>query len=203
MRFCRFNTCRWMRGQGSVFPPSIDRGSVFIACPRRLGPFPSTGPGLRQPLPWLSQRRGLLRPSHPGLAGGGRLRPGSLGGLRGGRARAALRRAWKLCGVGGRAARFAGVLRDATWSMRQGGRPFPAPLWAKPIIHGGLLCITTIRECVRVPTPAQLSSAGCAGGFRGTALHARFTALRGSRSRGAGVSSWHRGERNCPATASK
>src|SRR5919109_1007439 len=203
MRFCSLNTCRWMRVQGSVFHPSIDRVIVFIACLLRLGPLPSTVPGLRQHIPWLSQRRWLLRPSHPGLACGGHLLPGSLGGLGGGRARAALLRSWKLCGVVLRAALFAGVLRDALWITSQGVQPFPTPLWAKPIIHVGLLFITTIRECVRVPPHTQLYSAGCAGGCSGTALHARFTALRVSRSRGACVSSWHRGERNCTSTASK
>ena len=79
----------------------------------------------------------------------------------------------------------------------------PCLFWAKPITHVGLLFITTIPECVRVPTPAQLCSAGCAGGFSMTAFHARFTALRVSRSHGACASSWHQGERNCTSTASK
>ena len=126
-----------------------------------------------------------------------------LGGLRCGRARAALLRSWKRFVVVLRAALFAGVLQDAPWIMRQYVQPFPMPLWAKPIIHVGLLCITTILECVRVPTPAQLCSAGCAGGFSMTAFHARFTALRVSRSHGACASSWHHGERNCTSTASK
>src|SRR5215468_10765801 len=156
MRFCSLNTCRWMRVQGSVFHPYIDRAIVFIAYPLRLGPLPSTVPGLRQHILWLFQRRWLLRPSLTGLACGGHLLPESVGGLGGGRARAALRRSWKLCGVVCRAARFAGVLRDAVWSTSQGGQPFPMPCWAKPIPHVGWLFITTIRECVRVPTPAQL-----------------------------------------------
>jgi hypothetical protein len=102
-----------------------------------------------------------------------------------------------------RAALFAGVLRDATWLMSQYVQPFPMPFWAKPIIHVGLLFITTIPSCVRVPTETQLCSAGCAGGFSGTAFHARFTTLMVSRGRGACASSWHRGERNRTSTASK
>jgi len=102
-----------------------------------------------------------------------------------------------------RAALFGGVLRDATWIMSQYVQPFPMPFWAKPIIHVGLLFITTIPSCVRVPTETQLCSAGCAGGFSGTAFHARFTTLMVSRGRGACASSWHRGERNRTSTASK
>ena len=203
MRFCSLNTCRWMRVQGSVFHPYIDRVIVFIACPLRLGPLPSTVPGLRRHILWLSQRRWLLRPSHPGLACGGHLLPESVGALRGGRARAVLLRSWKLFGVVCRAALFAGVLRDAFWITSPCVQPFPMPFWAKPIIHVGLLFITTIPECVRVPTRAQLCSAGFAGGFNVTAFHARFTTLIVSRSRGACASSWHQGERNRTSTASK
>src|SRR5215470_11952264 len=126
-----------------------------------------------------------------------------LGGLRCGRARAALLRSWKLFVVVLRAALFAGVLRDATWIMSQYVQPFPMPFWAKPVSHVGLLFITTIPECVRVPTHTQLCSAGCAGGCSVTAFHARFTTLMVSRSRGACASSWHRGERKCTSTASK
>jgi hypothetical protein len=144
MRFCSLNTCRWMRVQGSVFPPYIDRAIVFIAYPLRLVPLPSTVPGLRQHILWLSQRRWLLRPSHTGLACGGHLLPESVGALGCGRARAALLRSWKLFGVMLRAALFAGVLRDALGIMRQYVQPFPMPFWAKPIIHVGLLFITTI-----------------------------------------------------------
>lgn len=203
MRFCSLNTCRWMRVQGSVFHPYIDRAIVFIAYPLRLGPLPSTVPGLRQHILWLSQRRWLLRPSHTGLACGGHLLPESVGGLGGGRARAALLRSWKLFGVVCRAALFAGVLWDAVWITSQGVQPFPMPFWAKPITHVGLLFITTILECVRVPTRAQLCLAGFTGGFSVTAFHARFIALRVSRSHGACASSWHQGERNRTSTASK
>src|SRR5215831_18244964 len=203
MRFCSLNTCRWIRVQGSVFHPYIDRGIVFIACLLRFVPLPSTVPGLRQHILWLSQRRWLLRPSHTGLACGGHLLPGSVGGLGGGRARPALLRSWKLFGVVCRVALFAGVLRDALWITGLRVQPFPMPFWAKPIIHVGLLFITTIPSCVRVPTHTQLCSAGFAGGFRVTAFHARFTTLMVSRSRGACASSWHRGERNCTSTASK
>ena len=128
MRFCSLNTCRWMRVQGSVFHPYIDRVIVFIACPLRLVPLPSTVPGLCQHILWLSQRRWLLRPSHTGLAYGGHLLPGSHGGLRGRRARAALLRSWKLFGVVCRAALFAGVLRDAFWITSLGVQPFSMPL---------------------------------------------------------------------------
>jgi hypothetical protein len=203
MRFCRVNTCRGIRAQGRGFQPDIDRGIVSIACLLRFVPLPSTVPGLRQPILWLSQRRWLLRPSPTGLACGGHLLPGSVGGLGGGRARQAGRRSWKLFGVVCRVALCAGVLRDALWITGLRVQPCPRPLWAKPIIHGGLLFITTIPSCVRVPTPAQLCSAGCAGGFRGTAFHARFTTLMVSRSRGACASSWHRGERNGTSTAAK
>ena len=203
MRFCSLNTCRWIRVQGSVFHLYIDRVIVFIACPLRLVPLPSTLPGLRQHIPWLSQRRWLLRPSHSCLACGGHLLPGSVGGLGGGRARAALLRSWRLFVVVLRAALFAGVLRDATWIMSQCVQPFPMPFWAKPIIHVGLLFITTILACVRVPTHTQLCSAGFPGGFSVTAFHARFITLIVSRSHGACASSWHRGERNCTSTASK
>src|SRR5215831_7845325 len=180
-----------MRVQGSVFHPYIDRGIVFIACPLRLGPLPSTVPGLRQHIPWLSQRRWLLRPSHACLACGGHLLPGSLGGLGCRRARQALLRSWKLFDVVCRVALFAGVLWNASGSRVHVFSLSPCPFWAKPITHVGLLFITTILECVRVPTPAQLCSAGCASGFSMTAFHARFTALRVSRSHGACASSWH------------
>jgi hypothetical protein len=79
----------------------------------------------------------------------------------------------------------------------------PCPFWAKPITHVGLFHITTILKCVRVPTRAQLCSAGFAGGFSVTAFHARFIALGVSRSHGACASPWHLGERNCTSTAPK
>ena len=79
----------------------------------------------------------------------------------------------------------------------------PCPFWAKPITHVGLFHITTILKCVRVPTRAQLCSAGFAGGFSVTAFHARFTALMVSRGRGACASPWHLGERNYTSTAPK
>jgi hypothetical protein len=124
--------------------PSIDRVIVFIACLLRLMPLPSTLPGLRQHIPWLSQGPWLLRPSPSCLACGGHLLPGSVGMLGCGRAREELRRSWRLFVVVLRVARFAGVLREATWIMGQCVQPFPMPFWAKPIIHVGLLFITTI-----------------------------------------------------------
>jgi hypothetical protein len=163
----------------------------------------AAGERLRQHILWLSQRRWLLRPSHAGLACGGPLLPGSVGGLGCGRARQALLRSWKLFGVVCRVALFAGVLRDVVWITGLRVQPFPMPFWAKPITHVGLLFITTIPECVRVPTPAQLCSAGWAGEFSVTAFHARFIALMVSRSHGACASSWHQGERNRTSTASK
>ena len=45
--------------------------------------------------------------------------------------------------------------------------------------------------------------AGCSGGFRGTAFHARFTRLMVSRSRGAYASPRHLGERHGTSTAPK
>src|SRR5437016_4297342 len=77
----------------------IDGLIVFIACLLRLVPLPSTVPGLRQHIPWLSQGPWLLRPSHTYLACGGRLLPGSVGRLGSGRTRQALRSSVKLCGV--------------------------------------------------------------------------------------------------------
>jgi hypothetical protein len=62
-RVCRWHTWRWRRLQGSVCPPSLGRLTVVLACGLRRGPFPSPLPGLRQPLPWRSQGRLLLRPS--------------------------------------------------------------------------------------------------------------------------------------------
>src|SRR5262249_25418439 len=144
MRFCSLNTCRWIRVQGSVFHPYIDRVIVFIACPLRLMPLPSTVPGLRQHIPWLSQGPWLLRPSLSCLAYGAHLLPWSVGMLGRGRAREELLRSWRLFGVVCRVVLFAGVLRDATWIMSQCVQPFPMPFWAKPIIHVGLLFITTI-----------------------------------------------------------
>ena len=79
----------------------------------------------------------------------------------------------------------------------------PCPFWAKPITHVGVFHITTIPECVRLPTHAPLCSAGFAGGFRVTAFHARFIALRVSRCHGACASPWPRGERNGTSTAPK
>src|SRR5438128_940928 len=38
----------------------------------------------------------------------------------------------------------------------------PCPFWTRPITHVGLSHMTTIRSCVRVPTPAPL----CSTGFR-------------------------------------
>jgi hypothetical protein len=125
--FCSLNTCRWMRVQGSMLHPYIDRVIVFIAYPLRLVPVPSTVPGLRQPILWLSQRPWLLRPSHAGLTCGGHLLPGSIGGLGCGRAREALLRSWKLFGVVCRVALFAGVLRDALWITGLRVQPFPMP----------------------------------------------------------------------------
>jgi hypothetical protein len=79
----------------------------------------------------------------------------------------------------------------------------PCLFWAKPITHVGLFHITTILTCVRVPTRAQLSSAGFASGVSVTAFHARCIALRVSRRHGACASPWHLGERNCTSTVPK
>ena len=102
-----------------------------------------------------------------------------------------------------RVALFAGILRDAPGSREEVSSHSPCPFWAKPISHVGLFHMTTIQKCVRVPTHAPLCSAGCAGGFSGTAFHARFTALRVSRHRGACASPRHLGERNYTSTALK
>jgi hypothetical protein len=79
----------------------------------------------------------------------------------------------------------------------------PCPFWTKPITHVGLPHITTIQTCVRGPTHTQLCSAGFPGGFKVTALQARFTVLMVSRGRGACASLRHLEERNCTSTVSK
>src|SRR5262249_21710500 len=88
-------------------------------------------------------------------------------------------------------------------SRGHGASLSPCPLGAKPITHGGLLCVTSIPECVRVPPPAHLCAAGGTGGCSLPALHARFTALRVSRRHGACASSWPQGERTCTSPASQ
>ena len=74
MRFCSLKTFRWMRFQGSVSHLSIGADvAVVIASPLLLTPLPSTSPGLRQPIPWLSHRPLLLSPSFSSPACGGHL----------------------------------------------------------------------------------------------------------------------------------
>src|SRR5262245_19012816 len=64
MRFCSLKTSRWICFQGSVSHLSIGvTAAVVIASPLLLTPLPSTSPGLRQPIPWLSPRPLLLSPS--------------------------------------------------------------------------------------------------------------------------------------------
>ena len=64
MRFCSLKTCRWICFQGSVSHLSIgDVPTVVIAFPLLLTPLPSTSPGLRLPISWLSHERLLLSPS--------------------------------------------------------------------------------------------------------------------------------------------
>ena len=120
-----------------------------------------------------------------------------------GRARRELRRSWVPFGVACRAALFAGILLGC---LLDHAKKCPAILRAHfgpSPTHVGLFHITTIQKCVRVPTHAPLYSAGFAGGFRVTAFHARFIALRVSRRHGACASPRHLGERNCTSTAPK
>src|SRR5215471_1511264 len=74
MRFCSLNTFRWSCFQGSVSHLSIGAvATVVIASPLLLTPLPSTSPGLRLLIPWLSHRPLLLSPSCSSLACGGHL----------------------------------------------------------------------------------------------------------------------------------
>ena len=106
------------------------------------------------------------------------------------------------------AAARSGIVSAAVFGMPAGSREevssrSPCPFWTRPITHVGLSHITTIPECVRVPTPAPLCSAGFAGEFDVTAFRSRFTSLRVSRSSGERASPRHLGERNCTSTAPK
>src|SRR5262245_53965481 len=72
MRFCSLKTFRWRCFQGSVSHLSIgDVPPVVIASPLLLTPLPSTAPGLRLLIPWLSHGPLLLSPSFSSLACGG------------------------------------------------------------------------------------------------------------------------------------
>src|SRR5918992_4793049 len=74
MRFCSLKTFRWICFQGSVSHLSIGAvATVVIASLLLLTPLPSTSPGLRQPIPWLSHRLLLLSPSFSSPACGGHL----------------------------------------------------------------------------------------------------------------------------------
>jgi hypothetical protein len=191
-------TFRWTRVQGRVFHRSIGAvASVVIASPPRLVPLPSTLPCRCQQIAGRSPARWLLRPSLALAASGCHLRPT-------GESREGVTPFLDaVChGVEGR------TVRRDTFGRPSGAREevssrSPCPFGAKPITHVGLFHITTILKGVRVPTRAPLGSAGFAGGFSVTAFHARFIALRVSRSHGAWASPWHLGERNGPSTAPK
>src|SRR5215813_4015933 len=74
MRFCSLKTFRWICFQGSVSHLSIRAvATVVIASPLLLTPLPSTSPGLRQLIPWLSHGPLLLSPSFSSLTSGGHL----------------------------------------------------------------------------------------------------------------------------------
>src|SRR5215217_6636085 len=74
MRFCSLQTCRWSCFQGSVSHLSIGGvATVVIASPLLLPPLPSTSPGLRLLIPWLSHGPLLLSPSFSSPTCGGHL----------------------------------------------------------------------------------------------------------------------------------
>src|SRR5262245_31786682 len=74
MRFCSLKTVRWICFQGSVSHLSIGAtAAVVIAFPLLLTPLPSTSPGLRLLIPWLSNGPLLLSPSFSTSACGGHL----------------------------------------------------------------------------------------------------------------------------------
>jgi hypothetical protein len=195
-RWCRVPTGRWTRGPGRVCPLSLGAvASVVSAAPPRLGPLPATWPCLWPPLAGRSPARGLLRPSLALSASGcPRLPPGER------RAGVTPFLGAGCRGVSGRTGR-----RDP-WGRPSGSRDAgssrsPCPCWATPLPHVGLCHITTLLTCVRVPPRTPRGSAGCAGGFRVPAVHARFIAWGGSRRPGAWASPWPRGERHGPSTA--
>src|SRR5215510_2914560 len=74
MRFGSLKTFRWSCFQGSVSHLSIRAVAiVVIASPLLLTPLPSTSPGLRLLIPWLSPGPLLLSPSCSAFASGGHL----------------------------------------------------------------------------------------------------------------------------------
>src|SRR5215475_9342821 len=104
MRFCSLKTLRWSCCQGSVSHLSIGAAAtVVIASPLLLPPLPSTSPGLRQPIPWLSHRPLLLSPSFssPHAAD-------TCSAPRVQRAKEELLRSWTLFAVAGGVSLFAG-----------------------------------------------------------------------------------------------
>ena len=137
MRFCSLKTLRWSCCQGSVSHLSIGAAAtVVIASPLLLPPLPSTSPGLRQPIPWLSHERLLLSPSLSSPACGGHLlctpSAESEGGV------TPFLDAVCRCGRG------LTVRREMCWdaarstpsvSGRRGGSPLisPCPFWTKPM----------------------------------------------------------------------
>ena len=149
MRFCSLKTFRWMCFQGSVSHLSIgDVPTVVIASPLLLAPLPSTSPGLRQPISWLSHEPLLLSPSLSAHAYGGRLlgtrSAESAGGVT------------PFLDIVCRCGRGLTVRRetswDATWSTQSVVQPergvslmSPCPFWTKPIISVGLFYLTTIQ----------------------------------------------------------
>ena len=92
---------------------------MFIACPLRLVPLPSTLPGLCQHISWLSHERWLLRPSLSSPACGG---PLLLSGE--GRASEELLRFWVPFAVARRVSLFAGILVGCLWITRRSVQPF-------------------------------------------------------------------------------
>src|SRR5262245_58080500 len=110
MRFCSLKTFRWRCFQGSVSHLSIGAtAAVVIASPLLLTPLPSTSPGLRQPIPWLSHGLLLLSPSLSSPAYGGHLL-GTLQAESGGGVTPFLDSVWR-CGRG------LTVRREAWWDV--------------------------------------------------------------------------------------
>src|SRR5215510_553947 len=198
MRFCSLKTFRWRCFQGSVSHLSIgDVATVVIASSLLLTPLPSTAPGLRQPIPWLSHEPLLLSPSFSASACGGHLL-GTTSTESAGGVTPFLGRVWR-CGRGLTVRRETSW--DAAWSTQsvvQSERGFslmsPCPFWTKPL---------NLRRLVLPDDDSGVSSsaypyATLLGGMCREILQDRLSlplhGLRISRSRGEGASPVHHGE---------
>src|SRR5882672_437968 len=149
MRFCSLKTFRWSCFQGSVSHLSIGVvPTVVIASPLLLTPLPSTSPGLRQPIPWLSHGLLLLSPSLSSPASGGHLLSTRSAESEQG-VTPFLDGVWR-CGRGLTVHRETSW--DAAWSTPSVVQPesvsallSPCPFWTKPIISVGLFYLTMIQ----------------------------------------------------------